>query len=163
MHSVKAVVGVPDVAIESVRLGQTQTVRCEATPGVVFNGTVTRIAPSADPSSRMFEVECTIPNVDNRLKAGMIASLELGREADARPAALVPLNSIVRPKSDPRGYATFVVEDAAGGAVARERPVQLGEVRGNLIAVTSGLAPGDRVVVVGATLIADGAEVVVVP
>jgi multidrug efflux system membrane fusion protein len=37
--------------------------------------------------------------------------------------------------------------------------VRLGEVSGNLIAVREGLRPGERVVVLGATIVTDGQAV----
>jgi multidrug efflux system membrane fusion protein len=41
--------------------------------------------------------------------------------------------------------------------------VELGEAYGNLIAVTSGLKPGERVVTTGATLIKSGDQARVIP
>jgi hypothetical protein len=41
--------------------------------------------------------------------------------------------------------------------------VQLGEVLGNSVTVERGLTLGQRVVTVGATLIQDGSEAVVIP
>jgi RND family efflux transporter MFP subunit len=162
-RSVKAVVGVPDVVVGDLRLGQTETVRCEAIPSVTFTGTITRIAPSADATSRVFEVECTIPNRDGRIRSGMIASLELGEGGAPSAGARVPLNAIVRPPGDPTGYAVFVVEEADGKTIARSRRVELGDVAGNEIGITSGLAPGERVIMVGATLVVDSQEVTIIP
>jgi multidrug efflux system membrane fusion protein len=170
MRAAKAVIGVPDVAVGSLVMGATHVIRCEALPGELLRGTITRIAPSADPSSHMFEVECTIPNPENKLRSGMIATIELAAgSATAAPAsattgsALVPLNAVVRPSGDPTGYAVFVVEEAAGRTIARSRQVELGDVQGNLIRVTSGLSPGDRVIVVGASLVVDAQEVTLIP
>ena len=170
MRSAKAIIGVPDVAVGSLVMGATHVIRCEALPGEELRGTITRIAPSADPSSHMFEVECTIPNPENRLRAGMIAAIELGtQQALASPATaqavtpLVPLNAIVRPSDDPHGYAVFVVEEEGGKTISRSRRVELGGVQGNLIRVTSGLSPGDRVIVVGASLVVDAQEVTLIP
>jgi multidrug efflux system membrane fusion protein len=47
--------------------------------------------------------------------------------------------------------------------VARLTRVRLGDVSGNLIAVKEGLAPGSRVIVRGATIVADGQAVQVIP
>jgi multidrug efflux system membrane fusion protein len=46
---------------------------------------------------------------------------------------------------------------------ARVSGVQLGDVSGNLIAVRQGLATGDRVIVRGSTIVADGQAVQVMP
>jgi RND family efflux transporter MFP subunit len=128
----------------------------------LLEGRITRISPSADPSSRVFEVEAALPNPDGRLKVGMLATLGLG---DAAPAGslYVPLAAVVRPAGDSSGYAVYVVRDSGGAAAARLRPVKLGEVSGNVIAVQQGLAQGDRVIVRGATIVADGQRVQVMP
>jgi multidrug efflux system membrane fusion protein len=93
-RAVKAVFGVPDIIVGQMKMGDYQTVTTEAIPGVDFRGRITRIAPSADPNSRVFEVECTIPNPDNRLKAGMIAALKIAAQASSPSAMLLPLNAI---------------------------------------------------------------------
>jgi multidrug efflux system membrane fusion protein len=67
--SVKFVFGAPDVLLGKLRLGMPLGVHVDALGGDV-DGSITRIAPSADPKSRVFEIEITIPNADGRLKNG---------------------------------------------------------------------------------------------
>lgn len=162
-RAVKAVFGVPDMIVGQMKMGDYQIVTTEAIPGVEFRGRITRIAPSADPNSRVFEVECTIPNPDNRLKAGMIAALKIAAQASSPSAMLLPLNAIVRPRNDPKGYAVFVVEELNGKSTARERKINLGDVVGNSIAVSAGLQGGEKVIVRGATLVVDSQEVRIIP
>jgi RND family efflux transporter MFP subunit len=162
-RSVKAEFGVPDIDVVSMKMGSQQTVITDALPGVEFRGKISRIAPSADPSSRVFEVECTIPNPDGRLKSGMIASLKLIAHTPTAQPIVIPLNSIVRPKNDPNGYAVFVVEHRDTSDVAVTRTVSLGDVVGNMITVVSGLQGGEKVVVRGATIVPDSGAVRVIP
>jgi multidrug efflux system membrane fusion protein len=163
---VKVVFGVPDVIVSRLELGGKLTIQAEAMPGRALEGRITRISPSADPNSRVFEVEAALPNPEGRLKVGMLATLRLGEEVrGAGPAGLfVPLASVIRPAGDSAGYAVYVVRDSAGGgSAAALRRVALGEVSGNLIAVREGLAPGERVIVRGANIVADGQAVRVTP
>jgi multidrug efflux system membrane fusion protein len=164
VKSVKAGFGVPDTVLSQVRLGAPQSVTTEAYPNVQFQGRITRIAPSADPQSRVFEIEVTIPNVDQRLKSGMVAALELsqGESAPSANLPLVPLSSIVRPPGRADGFAVFVVESAAGQLIARVKEVELGEYLGRVIPVKKGLAGGESVVVQGAGLLSDGQLVEVI-
>lgn len=161
--SVKAVFGVSDVTLGQLRLGDPLSVRTEALPGEEFHGRISRIAPSADPKSRVFEVELTIPNPGGRLKSGLIASLQVGETAPAEASPAVPLSAVVRQPGDADGYAVFVVSDEDGRQVARVRGVKLGEALGNAVVVSDGLKAGELVVVTGATLVADGEAVRVVP
>ena len=56
-------------------------------------------------------------------------------------------------------YFCFVAEPAGSGLVARQHPVQVGEVQGNNYLVLGGLKPGDKLIVSGIQKIADGAPV----
>ena len=165
LRAVKVVYGVPDVLVGTMKLGAPQNVSAEAVPGPPLRGRITRVAPSADPASRVFEVEVTIPNPDGRLKPGMIAALQVagGTVAQAAAGTLVPLNAVIRPPGDPNGYAVFVVDDLQGKPAARLRRVELGDVSGNFIRVTSGLSGGERVIIRGATLAVDSQAIHIIP
>jgi multidrug efflux system membrane fusion protein len=161
---VKAVFGVPDSVVERLRIGTELPVKSEAF-GEAFPGRVTAVSPSADPESRVFSVEVTIPNADGRLKAGMIASVEL-EPADApdipQGASSVSVSAVVK-STKPGGFAVFVVGGTGETGAARVREVSLGRIAGNRVAVETGLRQGERVVVSGASLLTDGDAVRVIP
>ena len=161
--SVKALFGVPDIIVESLKLGGSINVTSEAALGTDFHGRITAISPSADPKSRVFEVELTIPNPQNRLKVGMVVSLALDETNVAHESPVVPLNAIVKSKDDPRNFAVFVIEERDGKHAARIRNVELGEAYGNTMAVVNGLKTGERVITTGSTLIVDGERVKLIP
>lgn len=161
--SVKALFGVPDVELRKLKSGRVLTLTTDAMPGREFSGRVSRIAPSADPNSRVFEIEVTIPNPDDLLKPGMIASLELVSEAIGETSSVVPLSAVVRSRADPNGYAVFVVQEGDGTKVVRLRDVKLGEAYGNTVAVTSGVREGELVVTSGTAYLADDEKVEVIP
>jgi multidrug efflux system membrane fusion protein len=163
LSRVKVVFGVPDTMLAELKLGSSLPIVTESIRNVSFPGRITAISPSADPRSRVFNIEVTVPNQKQQLKAGMIASLQIRGEKPAQPVPTVALGAIVRSRTDPKGYAVFVVEKSAGKTVARLREVQLGEVYGNTIAATAGLKPGDQVVVTGGTLLRDGDPVSIIP
>jgi RND family efflux transporter MFP subunit len=162
VHSVKAVFGVPDTAMGRIRLGSPETVTTDAVPGN-FNGHVTSVSLSADPKSRVYSVEVSIPNADNRLKAGMIASITISAGELGKRVNVVPLTAVVRSLDEPNGFAVFLLEGTGDTVTARLHDVQIGATYGNLIAVESGLTPGDRVVTTGATMIKNGEQVRVIP
>ncbi|MBS1788219.1 MAG: efflux RND transporter periplasmic adaptor subunit [Acidobacteria bacterium] len=161
--SVKAVFGVPDLVVNKLKLGTALTVTTESLPETEFHGQITRVAPAADPKSRVFEIEVTIPNPQQALKAGMIASLEIAPAAPAQPMMVVPVSAIVRAKNQPDQYAVFVIEEKSGHAIARSRNVKLGEALGNTIVVLEGVNAGERVITTGATLTLDGQPVQIIP
>ncbi|MBX3187430.1 MAG: efflux RND transporter periplasmic adaptor subunit [Labilithrix sp.] len=160
--SVKVVFGAPDRLIEKLKTGGILKVSFDVVAGE-FDGTITRIAPSADPKSRVFEVEATIPNPSDQLKVGMIAKLVVPEAALESHALVLPLTAVVRSPRDPRGFSVFVVEGAGGKETAKLKDVKLGEVVGNAVVVSEGLEPKQRVVSMGATLLTDGEPVRIIP
>jgi RND family efflux transporter MFP subunit len=160
---VKAVFGVPDITVQRLSMGEHLTMTTEATPGAEFQGRITKIDPSADPTSRVFQIEVKIANPDDRLKPGMIASVGLPIERDAAPHLTVPLSAIVRPPGDAAGYTLYVVDKQEDRTLVRRRLVKLGPVLGNRVIVIEGVAQGETVVVKGTTQIVDGEQVRILP
>jgi RND family efflux transporter MFP subunit len=160
--TMKFVFGAPDVLLGKMTLGTKLTAHVDALNTDV-EGSVSRIAPSADTKSRVFEIETTIPNADGRLKPGLVASLSVPADALVGPVVALPLTGVVRSPNAPRGFAVFIVTDENGNAVAHVRDVTLGSVIGNDVQVLSGLKIGDRIVSMGATLLVDGSHVRILP
>ena len=162
IHLVKAVFGVPDTRVSYLQLGSSQTITTSSLPGV-FRGRLTAVSPSADPKSRVFSAEVTIPNSGDRLKPGMIATLTLGAGRLEQPATVVPLSAVVRSSQHTDGFAVFVVNNQNGKSVVHERLVEIGDSLGNMITVAKGLQQGESVVIMGGTMIKDGDEIKVIP
>jgi RND family efflux transporter MFP subunit len=160
---VKAVFGVPDVTVEHVKLGQQLTITTEAIPGAQFQGQITKIDPSADATSRVFQIEIKIANPDNRLKPGMIAVVGLPGDRDSGAHLSVPLSAIVRPPGDDAAYTVYIVDKQEGRTLVHRRPVELGPVLGSRVIVTEGVAQGETIVVKGTTQIVDGEQVRILP
>jgi len=128
-EDVKVVFGISDLMLKHLKLGDQLAVTTEALRGREFRGLVTAISPSADPKSRVFDVEITIPNPDQDLKVGMIAAVAVATGQTPTAVTVVPLTAVVRSKTNPEGYALFVVEEKDGKKIARLRDnISLGEV-----------------------------------
>lgn len=164
LSSVKAVFGVPDLVVGTLKPGGVLRVTTDALRGADFEGRLTSVSPAADSQSRVFNIELTIPNRSQALKAGMIATVSVNESgaADVKHA-VVPLSAIVRSSKDPSGYAVFVLDGEGETPSVLRRDVRLGEVYGNLIAISSDLKGSERVVITGASMLADGERVQVVP
>jgi membrane fusion protein (multidrug efflux system) len=121
-------------------------------------GIVTSIAGTADPATRLFAIEATVPNPNARLRPGMIATVYLrASTSDTEPVAVVPLSAIVRSKSEAGGFSLMVVRTNR----VRSQAVTLAGTYGDLIAV-SGVQPGELVVSSGGSLLAEGDRVEVI-
>ncbi len=157
-RTVRVVFGVPDNTIASIRRGQRERITVDAAPGQ-FEGHVTSISPSADPKSRVYSVEVSVPNPKDQLKAGMIASLELVGEPLAHTVLALPLSSVIRDPKNPEGFAVLIAEGKGDHAIVQAQAVQLGDEYGNMIRIVAGVRLGDRVVTTGATQVKSGEQV----
>lgn len=112
------------------------------------------ISPSVDTSTQTVLVKTPLSSstafrTDQYIRAQVVWSTE--------PGLTIPLTSVVRINGQ---FFAFVAESGEGGAlVAHQRAVQLGTVIGNNYVVSSGLKPGDQLIVSGVQKIGDGAPV----
>jgi len=160
--TVKAVFGVPDTVLGSVKLGQKQAIQTETYPQQ-FMGLVTAVAPQADTKSRTFQVEVSIPNRQQLLKSGMVATLVLGQSKLASPVVVVPISAIVSAPDGTKSFNVFVVQQEGEKEITHRRTVTPGAAYGNMVAIVNGLSAGERVILNGATLVNDGQVVRVIP
>ena len=159
---VKIVVGVPDIMVRSIKLGQAVDVGIDAFPNRTFHARISRISAAADTVTRNFDVEVAIPNHDRSIKSGMIGSLQLVHEAGTQNVAslMVPLSAIVQ--ANDGKYGVFVLSNSSTGSIARLKGVDVGSISGTDIAVIKGLASGEQIITSGANLLKDGQRVEVV-
>jgi len=160
ISTVKATFGVPDTVAVQLKPGRNIAIRVEALPGAEFAGTVTTIAAVADADTRLFQVEIGLANPRQALKPGMIASLTLGEgSGEGAAVPVVPVSAVVRDRENPGAFSVMVVENK----MAKARRVNLGPTFGDVLAVTSGVKPGELVIRAGATLVSNGEVVEVIP
>lgn len=164
--------GVPDTmigepaigtsAVERVVLGQRLSVVADAFEGRTLTGTVTKIAPEADPKTRTFLTQLTLPNPElaagrRLLRPGMIVSVQVGDQLD-RKVMLVPMATIHQGRSaDELMVYEVVVEN--GREIVRARKVTLGGVYNNqveIVPAASEVQAGSKVVVTTAERLTDG-------
>ena len=91
--------------------------------------------------------------------ADLLRNLQLVRARivwSTHPGVTVPVVAVTRVSGQ---FFAFVTEQENGKLVARQRPLELGEIVGNDYAVVSGLKAGDQVVVSGGQNLTDGAPI----
>lgn len=126
-------------------------------------GRITAISPDVDSDTRNVRVEATVANRGERLHPGMFVHVEVLLPRQERVLA-IPATAVLYA---PYGNSVFVVtegKDPATGKPAstvRQQFVRLGETRGDFVAVTEGLNPGDEVVSAGVFKLRNGESVVV--
>ncbi len=120
-----AVVHVIERDYPKVKVGQQAVITTDAYPSQDFVGSIVRIAPLLQESSRQARVEIEIPNPDQLLKPGMFvrAQVEFTRHEDA---TLVPLAALVK-RNNQQGV--FIADTS--------------ELKARFVAVTTGIIDGD--------------------
>jgi RND family efflux transporter MFP subunit len=151
VDTVEVAVNVPEKRLGRIREGLPAELSVLSYPGRIFYGTVSRLNPALDPVSRTLEVRLRIDNPAHALKPGMFAEVRILLRQEAQ-IVRVPLAALV---DRAEGQVAFVVKEDR----AREVTVRTAFVQEDTVAVESGIAAGDRVVVVGQQNLNDGDEV----
>jgi RND family efflux transporter MFP subunit len=152
-QTLKLRVPVPERHSTAIRLSQPAEVHTAAFPRP-FAGTVTRISPAVEPTTRTFEVEVQVPNPGGALKPGSFAKAAILTRADAE-AATVPLSALVN-------FAGITKVFLAENGRAREVQVTPGVQTTEWVEIASPALPrGAQVVTSGQTALADQTTVAV--
>ncbi len=152
----------PQQALARLKVGQPVHLHTDTFPGATWNGKVSTINTEVDVATRNVKVRATVPNEDGRLRPGMFTNVEV-LAPEKIPVLLVPATAVIYA---PYGDSVFVLEpkkgpDGKDQLAAQQRFVRLGERRGDLVAVVTGLKAGESVVSSGAFKLRSGASVVV--
>lgn len=154
--------GVPQQAVGQMRVGRHVRITTDHLAGVEFAGRVTAVDSSIDETTRNVQVQATLANPEARLRPGMFVQAEVMLGATSASVSL-PASAI---SYAPYGDSVFIVTDLKSEKGqsyrgVRQEFVKLGGARGDQIAITSGVKPGDEVVTSGVFKLRNGAAVVV--
>jgi len=156
----------PQQALANLKLGQGATMRVDSFPGKEWEGVVSTINSEVDSSTRNIRVRATFPNKEGVLRPGLFVNVEI-RGSQRQDLLIIPATAVVYA---PYGDSVFVVENRKGDGqssgdkgklTVQPRFVRLGERRGDLVAVLSGLKEGETIVSNGAFKLRKGAAVIV--
>lgn len=136
---------VPESAIRLIRPGELLSVDLSAYPGEIFRAKVTQIADTVDPQARSVKVRAELSNRDGRLRPEMFGRIR-HVEGTARQPVL-PVAAVI--EDDGREYVWKQIQPGTLERVAIETAGRMG----GYVAVTAGIAEGDRVVVNGVMLL----------
>ena len=139
-----AKINLHEANLKSITTGMPVRVRCDALPGRVFTGVVSRIAPMPDNERRWmnadlkeYPTEVLIDGGAGEIKNGMGCKVEIVVEQYEK-ALYVPVQCVVRIAGE-----SFAWKRSANGS---ERvPVETGLANNKFIRILSGLAAGDEV------------------
>jgi multidrug efflux system membrane fusion protein len=155
LHLARARFNVPDTALGGFRNGQSLSLTVDAFGDTHFDGRVLSIAAAADPRARSFEINLAIANPELKLRAGMIASIQVAPSGGSRRPLQIPIDALVHEPTTDR-YLVFTTDQANGRTIVKAIPIRPGALAGNQVSVLDGLQAGQRIIVSGANLLRPG-------
>jgi len=151
-HRLQVVTAVPESLMVNIHPGDRLPVRIQAAD-LDATGVVAEVAPAADPASRTAQVKIDLAP-SPKLRSGQFARIALAsdgaRTLFVPAAAVIPFGQIER---------VFVARDNK----AELRLVRIGQRRGEMVEILSGLNPDEQVVVENNGHLADGQPLDIMP
>lgn len=150
-NPLRARIDVPEQSIGSIHIGQAVSLNTSSYPDRQFNGTIARIIPGLNATSRTLTAEAEVNNVDGLLKPGQFATVRILLPQN-RTVVMVPARAVRQEGTTSR---IFVVNNGR----AEQRLVQIGQTENDLVEVSGNLKPDEKVAVSNLELLTDGIEV----
>lgn len=138
----EAAIALPETFVAKVRSGDAR-LTLWSNPGKSYRAVLRELAPAADPVTRTFAARFSLPDADDMIELGMSATLTVTPRRSV-PVARVPLSALI---DEGNGSALWVV--APDGSL-RLRPIAARRYDSRDVEISSGVAEGDKVVVLGA-------------
>lgn len=141
-------IDIPEQSISKIGVGQNISAQVSAYPDRNFAGTIVRVLPNINATSRTLTVEAEVENGGNLLKPGQFATVRI-TQAKPAPAVMIP-SAAIKPDGDTN--RVYVIKDG----VAQERFVQLGYLENDMIEVKQGIKENENVAITGLENLRDG-------
>ncbi len=141
-------IDVPEQSVGKISIGQGISAQVAAYPDRNFAGTIVRIAPSLNTTSRTLTVEAEIENIGGLLKPGQFATVRI-TQSKPESAVMIPTSAV---RTEGEVNKIFVVKDG----VANERLVQLGFLENDMIEVKQGVQENETVATSNLDKLGDG-------
>ena len=153
----------PEQYVAQLEKGLEVHVHADALPGRDFKGKLTAVNSMVDNVTRNMTAQATLENPDRALRPGMFAKVEVLLPQKAK-TLVIPGSAV---SYAPFGDSVYVIEkkkDPKTGKesqVLRQQFVRIGEARGDFVAVTAGLKPGETIVSTGVFKLRNGMSVTI--
>jgi membrane fusion protein (multidrug efflux system) len=138
-------------------------VHTDAMPGREFKGKLTAVNSMVDSVTRNVVLQATLENSDHVLRPGMFANVEVVLP-ETHKTLVIPGSAV---SYAPYGDSVYVIEkqkDPKTGKESqtlRQQVVRVGGARGDFVAITDGLKPGETVVSTGVFKLRNGMSVTI--
>ena len=153
--AMKAALFLSEKHLQDVKAGLPVFFETDHFPGELFYGEVLSRSSSVDPVSGLVSVMVQFDNPEGRLASGMTGTATLALET-VEDAVVLPQNALLAVADD--SWEAAIPVDG----IVEIRTVQIGIQNGTSMEITSGVAHGDLVIVLGNHIVREGEAVSVV-
>jgi len=143
-------ISIPSEHAREIKMGAPVEV-LDQTGNVLLRTNVDFISPQVESGTQSILAKAPADKAADVLRAMQLVRARI--VWSTHPGLTIPVISVSRISGQ---FFAFIAEDDNGKMVARQRPVQLGEITGNNYTVLSGLTPGEKIVVAGGQNLVDG-------
>ena len=150
--SMRLEASVPAEQLASIRVGVPVAFTVSGYPGRQFAGTVTRINPTADPTTRQVRIYVSIPNAGRTLVGGLFANGRMS--STTRTGLIVPTAAV-----DVRGAAPVAMRVKQGKVEKVQVQVGITDKASESVEIIAGLQVGDTLLLGAAQGITPGTKV----
>jgi len=152
----------PQQDLAKISVGEPVALKVDTFGDRTFGGKITAINSLVDQATRNVQIQATLSNPDWLLRPGMFAKVSV-LMSNLQNVIAIPATAI---HYAPYGNSIFIIaemKDQAGKPYqgVREQFIKLGQSRGDMIAVTAGLEPGEVVVTSGVFRLKNGMPVII--
>jgi len=145
-------IAVPSERAHQIKIGAPVDV-LDAAGNVLLKTRVNFISPQVDTNTQSVLAKAPVTQVEHLRSQQLVRSRITW---STHPGVTIPVVAVSRINGQ---YFAFVAEEQNGTAVARQKPLQLGEIVDNDYTVLSGLNQGEKVIVSGGQSLVDGAPI----
>lgn len=150
----------PQQSIGAIKAGQDVVVQADGLADKVFRGKINAVNSVVDEATRNILVQATLANPEGLLRPGMFVGAEVPLP-DKEKRVLIPATAV---QFAPYGDTVYIVEkmtDKKGESYTgvRQQVVKVGESKGDLVSILSGVKPGEQVVTSGVFKLRQGSAV----
>ncbi len=154
---VKVVVPLSELDLGQISIGKSVSVRFDAFSDRLFRGTISRIAPSANSSTRQIPIEITVTNPENQIKGGLLARVTLAPNAETE--VIIPDSAIVEEAGENYIFVVTQEDLVARQGIVSKRKIGIRDRSEGKVAITTGIKSQEKFVLRTAKPLTDGETV----
>lgn len=153
----KLKVGLSDVNLVKIKLGDRTEVNFDAFPGKIFTGRISEIGQAANPLNGTFEIEISIDDKENLLVSGFMARVKIF-PSTSKKVTVVPIESLI--EADELEASIFIPSTDKNSVIKKR--VKISHLLDSEVVLFNDLNEFNEVVTAGAEYLKNGSKIRIV-